>query len=188
MELPHSPLDMLRNLKTAFDHGLVAAVEFYTDDSLKLVSGGRIVERYDTPPVGLGVSVLDFQETAGIPLLTAQGFPVMQYRLMHKVSSTGNVVVYGHIAFQEFADRGLGFERVEAVFGKNWIDHPMLPAPPNWNPPQRTHPRGNGRIRYLGVGAEFSCETVLWLYPDGSLKNCKIKLEANDSRPERGNG
>lgn len=170
---PRTPPELLHNLKTAFDLDLVSQDNFYSDDNLMAFSGASVVQRVEN----VAKIMVSIAPAGMAKPFHELGHPGVQYTIVKAISAAGKASVHAHLSFVENEQRGLSFENVEAIFGRDWADYPIIPRPATWTPGRPTHPMGNGRIRYQFSNGQISRQVIIQLFEDGSFLSCSISQE-----------
>jgi hypothetical protein len=173
---PTNTLELLINLKEAFDRGLVFGDEFYTDDSLRNFSGATKAAWLDDLPDQKRVLLSGFDSIARPVAYRGNVLPNIQFQISKSRTPCGGTRASARLSLVE-APCDLRFDNIERLFG---TCHEYLPKKvPNPHKKFRrpTHPLGNKRIRYVSSVDELSLSAIFELGADGRFNNCLISAE-----------
>ena len=171
---PVALIDLFRNFKIAMDGELLLRDDFYTEDNLKIFSGGERIIWIREPPTArgditsFGTMVKDLQHD-GRPW-GGLGFTFLLNFKEGREAVTGWLLTISD-------PNSVSFSEVEAIFGTNWEGDTFMNPPPHGPPrPPATHPRGYARIVYKSVSPTLQREMRFSFYSDGKVGTANFIL------------
>src|SRR5262249_13464492 len=134
---PRTPLELLENLKSAFDQDLVSQADFFSTQSLKALTGAAdISESHEGRKFYLTVNV-------GQPVRVGRDIlPGLQFTRVSERSAAGKLKASAAVIFRSVQEANTSFEDIEAAFGTGWERWDRwrgVPLPPGWMPAPATH-------------------------------------------------
>jgi hypothetical protein len=173
---PNTLRELLTNLKVASDRGLLLREDFYTEENLKVFSGGNEVLWVARSPTRQQATITGFDGMLPPVRVGNNTFAGITYSIGRDVLESGRIQANVHVSLME-PNPGVTFDSVEGVFGRNWQEFPFFPAPPGrkFGPPTRPH--GNDRIRYDFGDNRESRSVVMEFHADGTLYNMTLSEE-----------
>jgi hypothetical protein len=171
---PTTPLELLQNVKLAFDHGLLLREDFYSDENLKAFSGGAKVRRSvggpNAGPRDLFCEVTEFGSMVAPRKVGNFVISGIALSLRRRILEDGRVSGSVSLSFQQSVPT-LSFEAVTELFGSDWASSKEMISPHLVLQPP-TKPHGNARIEYI-VG---DARSELSFDPNALLSSAVIVL------------
>jgi hypothetical protein len=164
---PTTPLELLQNIKLAFDQGLPLSDDFYTDANLmKFFGGKKVVRVMDDPTAGpqdIVREVTDFGTM--VEPVKVGNFAISGISLILRRSVSNDGRISGSLALDLLrAVPSLDFDHVTGLYGPNWTV-PKKPKLPHMKPAPARQAHGNAEIEYLAGDADneftFNPDAVL---------------------------
>lgn len=171
---PKKLIQLLANLKRAFNNDLLLWRGFYTDDNIRRLSGASVIHWGERISTQQYVWSSGFDGMASKVRVGNNTFEGVNYSIAWWVSGADKCEMNAYISLMG-SNPDASFEKVEALLGTNWQNYPLFPYPADGRGlPPPTDPHGNARIRYDLSSADVSRSIVLEFHADGTLYNARV--------------
>jgi hypothetical protein len=174
IEHPNTLLDLLSNLKFAFDNNLLLQADFYTEDRLAAFSGGKEVHWLQASETRRWVEISGFGGIADPMQVGSTTYSGISYRGGRVLTDDGKVQASAFLQLTGH-NPSVSFTNMERIFGQTWEADPYFPPPKGriFQPPTDVH--GNQRIRYTSADADVTRVIVLEFQADGTLYEVSLE-------------
>jgi hypothetical protein len=175
LKKPTTPLDILLNLKYAWEHRLLSRDDFFTEENLINTFGGKKFFGLNSDQKNKYVSITGFDAIVEPVKNGSNLFPGVEIALTRDIENDLGQQVEGNGKFVERlwlhmqrADMALDFGYLEKLFGTDW-QYANIPISPHRIMPTPTKAHGNDQIVFgrkngdirTGIYMEFNADATL---------------------------
>ncbi|MCU6432390.1 hypothetical protein LPB67_01195 [Undibacterium sp. Jales W-56] len=173
---PTTPLEILANVKFAFDHHLMLDENFLTESNLIHMFGGGDV-KLNRSSDGVSGEVFNFGKMFKSTISGSAEFPGFSLAFNRTLKNVTSIETrfFMHIS----VDSEYTFEEVERVLGKGWKETPRLIFFETRIPPP-TNPHGNAHIEYDVHDGRIDGNIEIFFGPNGMMEVADFKEKINN--------
>ena len=164
---PTTPVEILQNIKFAMDHRLLVRDDFYTDEFLLRLFGGKYIHWFINNSIRQEGSVRGFEEMFE-PHNVGNGIVLPGINIIFRKNIRENGTIRTRIEMSMRRENNADFESVEKIFGTHWTPSKIIPSPHiTYLPPTRQH--GNQRMDYEKRNSNLVDLINMEFTPDATL-------------------